>query len=212
MPQVTAILLAAGSSRRMGRTKQLLLLNGKPLIRHCLDSIFGAGIERPIVVLGPGAEPIQQVIEDLSITMVCNDHKDSEMADSVRVGLDAVDDKCSGILICLTDHPMVSTKTYRTLIEAYMKNPDQILIPTWMEKRGHPTLFPLNLLKDFFNPGAARRERSNGLRDIILRNSLKVKLVPVADEGVVLDLDTEQEYRTLRARVENLQIPEEASS
>ncbi len=194
MHRVTAILLAAGMSKRMGSPKQLLPLNGKPMIRHCLDAILESEIDRPVVVLGPGSEETRRAIQDLPLNVVFNNQKDSEMAQSVRIGIHAVDDACSAVFICLSDHPMVSIETFRILMEWHSQHPDQILIPTYKEKRGHPTLFPLPVLKEIFPDG--------NLRGIINRNSERVKEVPVIDEGVVLDLDTDEDYQKIREKVE----------
>jgi molybdenum cofactor cytidylyltransferase len=192
---VTVILLAAGLSKRMGRPKQLLPIDGKELIRHVLDVIFEAGIKECVVVLGPESEKIQRAIQGLPLTLVFNRRRDSEMAESVRVGLRAVSDACSGVLIALCDHPLITAETYRILIGRHGRHPGQILIPTYEQRRGHPSLFPLPVLKEVFS--------GVNLRDLIHQHSDRVKLVPVADPGVILDLDTDQDYQKLRGRLES---------
>lgn len=197
---VTAILLAAGLSARMGRTKPLLEVQGKTAIRHCIDAIFQGGVERCVVVLGPESEAIQREIQDLPVTTVLNQKEGSDMADSVRVGFGVVDNRHSGVLVALSDHPLVTADTYRALLETHRRNPEQILIPAYQGRRGHPTLFPVEQLRNYFNLCAAARQRSKGLRTLIDENSERVNLIPLNDEGVVLDMDTEEDYRRIVSR------------
>ena len=111
MPRIAALLLAAGRSERMGRCKQLLPLAGKPLVRHCLETLIAAGLQEIIVVLGPTGREIAQVIQDLPVAMVENKTPASDMAESVRVGLTAVADDTQAVLVCLGDHPLVKAAT-----------------------------------------------------------------------------------------------------
>lgn len=195
---VTAILLAAGLSTRMGRSKPLLKLQGKTVIRHCIDAILEAGVDRCVVVLGRESETIRKEIRDLPVTTVLNQKEGSHMAESVHVGFNVVDNTHSAVVVALSDHPLVTADTYRVLLETHRRNPDQILIPAYHDRRGHPTLFPVEQLRNYFNLCAAARQRSQGLRTLIHENSERVNLIPVNDEGVVLDMDTEEDYRRIR--------------
>lgn len=174
----------------MGRPKQLLPLQGKPVIRHCLDTVLKAGIGQVIVVLGYKGEEIANAITDLPVATVFNRAPQSDMAASVRVGLRALSRDPSGILVCLSDHPLVQAATLRTLARRHRSHPDNIIIPEHRGKRGHPTLFPAAVINEVFS-GAT-------LRDLQRRNPSSVSVITVDDPGVVLDMDTMEDYRKIR--------------
>ncbi|MBI5664222.1 MAG: nucleotidyltransferase family protein [Nitrospirae bacterium] len=193
MPQqVSAILLAAGSSKRMGQSKQLLLLKGKPVIRHCLDTLLSSEIRDIVVVLGSIEEEMKTTVDGLPVKVVFNTNPGSDMADSVRTGLRAVDGASTGILICLADQPLVTAGTIRMLVAHHNDGTGNILVPQFKTMNGHPVLFPEYLLKDIFHGGI--------LRDIIKKYPGNISLLPVEDEGVILDLDTPEDYRNMREK------------
>jgi len=171
----------------MGTSKQLLPLGDRPVIRHCFDTIAAAGIQQVIVVIGTHGNSIPEALYGTPATIVRNTVPDSQMADSVRTGLGAIDDRCSGVLVCLSDHPLISVGTYKAIIRAHQEAPDRIVIPVYGGRRGHPTLFPRGSVQEIAS-GAA-------LRDVIRKDASRLSLLDVADEGVVLDMDTDDDYR-----------------
>ena len=184
-----ALILAAGSSRRMGTSKQLLPLGDRPVIRHCYDTIAAAGIQQVIVVIGAHGNGIPEALHGTPATIVRNSVPDSQMADSVRTGLGAIGDRCSGVLVCLSDHPLIEIGTYKAIINAHQEAPDRIVIPVYGGRRGHPTLFPPKAVQEIAS-GAS-------LRDVIRKDTSLQTLLDVADEGVVLDMDTDDDYRRI---------------
>jgi molybdenum cofactor cytidylyltransferase len=191
-PQVSAIVLAAGSSRRMGRSKQLLPLGLSPVIRHCLDGIVASGLRDIVVVLGADHNGTAAVIRGMPLRTVINAVPRSDMAASIRLGLRQVDRASTGVLICLADHPLVSSETIMGLVNAHRSSPDSILIPLYQGRRGHPTLFPRKAIEDIFSVET--------LRDVIASRAGSVRTVDVDDEGVVLDLDTPEDYERIKRR------------
>jgi CTP:molybdopterin cytidylyltransferase MocA len=189
MPRIAALLLAAGRSERMGRCKQLLPLAGKPLVRHSLETLIAAGVEEIIVVLGPKGRKIAQVIQDLPVTMVENNAPASDMADSVRAGLSAVADETQAVLVCLGDHPLVQSATVQAITARHEAYPDKIIIPVCNGRKGHPTLFPRSAIAEIHTVLT--------LRDIVNRDGERLMLLPVADSGVIVDIDTPEDYRRI---------------
>jgi molybdenum cofactor cytidylyltransferase len=173
----------------MGTSKQLLPLGYRPVIRHCYDTIAAAGIQQVIVVIGAHGNGIPEALQGTPATIVRNTVPDSQMADSVRIGLGAVDARYSGVLVCLSDHPLISAGTYRAIINAHKEAPDRLVIPVYIGRRGHPTLFPPVSVKEIAS-GAT-------LRDVIRKNGSLLTLLDVDDEGVVLDMDTDDDYRRI---------------
>ena len=174
----------------MGTPKQLLLLGDKPVIRWCADAIMASGVQDLVVVINANGETIVAALEGLPAKVVRNDAADSQMADSVRIGVRALDDRVSGVLVCLSDHPLIAPETFRTVIQAHHREPDKIIIPCQGGRRGHPALFPRTILNEILAGGT--------LRDIIGRDGGRVDQVDVDDEGILHDIDTVEDYQKVR--------------
>jgi molybdenum cofactor cytidylyltransferase len=169
-----------------------MALGHKPVIRHCLDNIIAAGIRQIVVVLGTESNGTAAVLQGLSVIIVVNEKTGSEMAESVRIGLSALESPSSGVLICLGDHPLASAETMRAVAFAHRESPDDIIIPVYKGRRGHPSLFPSALLDEIFSGGT--------LRSIIDKHSSRVRTIEVPDEGVILDMDTREDYENIVKR------------
>lgn len=190
--QVAAVLLAAGRSKRMGTPKQLLPLGNKTVIRHCTETLGASGIEDLVVVIGAQYEECVEALKGTPARFCRNEAVDSQMADSMRIALRSLDDACSGVLVCLADHPLVKADTYRAIINHHRRDPGKIIIPAFQGRRGHPSLFPLELISDLFF--------TDTLRDIIRQNEERIMQFEVPDEGIILDLDTRKDYQAMLAR------------
>jgi molybdenum cofactor cytidylyltransferase len=193
-PRISALLLAAGSSTRMGQPKALLPIQGQPVIRRCLTTLLQGSIGEIILILGPEAETVAAILEDLPIKIIYNTLPRSEMATSVRLGFQAMDPQAAGAVVFLADHPLVQADTLRQLTAKAAGSPEGIIIPTFQGRRGHPTLFAKNLLADLY--------QGFNLREIIQRHADKTVYLAVEDEGVVLDMDTPEDYREICRRLE----------
>ncbi len=169
----------------MGRTKQLLQLGEKPVIRHCIDALIAARIPEIVVVVNAADNGITQALSGLPVTFVVNTTPGSDMTESVRTGLAALG-SAIGILVCLSDHPLVRSETIEALITEHENLPDKIIIPCYNGRRGHPSLFPKNTLQNLHS--------GDTLRDIIRKEPHRVVTIDTGDEGVVLDMDTPEEF------------------
>lgn len=193
---VAAILLAAGKSQRMGLCKQLLQLADRPAVAHCLDTLLTAGIEEVIAVVSPDAQEVAAAVSRYPVVVAVNGSDSCDMADSARTGLARLTSGPTGILVALADHPLVSPATVRSLVELHGQEPGAILIPVHDGAKGHPTLFPAPILREI--------DEAATLRDVIARHRDKVRLVPVADEGVVMDMDVWEDYLAVTERLNPL--------
>jgi len=179
----------------MGRIKQLLPLGNKPVISHCLDTLIASEISDIVVVLGRHGVKILRLLGPLpnQVKIAYNNIHGSEMAESVRIGLGVLNPSSSGVLVCLSDHPMVSHETIKTLIGIHKEDSDKILIPLYRGARGHPTLFPSLLIREVLT--------GHTLREITSRHQEKARYLEVQDEGVILDLDTVEDYKKLSEKI-----------
>jgi CTP:molybdopterin cytidylyltransferase MocA len=178
----------------MGRPKQLLELNGRPVIKHCLDCIAASGVTDIVVVLGRNGNEVAQAMGSAPAKIAYNISPESEMVESVRAGLGKIDTSASGVLVCLSDHPLVSPDTLRKIVLTHIEDPESIIVPLFKGRKGHPSLFPLSLVREVFS--------GLNLRDVIAQHADRVHAVDVPDEGVILDMDTPGDYERVRHRFE----------
>lgn len=178
----------------MGTSKQLLPLQGKPVILHCLDAFRRAGFGSPVVVLSPDGEEIAGILAGSSSTIAWNEELDCEMADSVRNGFASSSPSCSGFIICPADYPLLNPATISGLAELHAAVPGKIVIPVCRGRRGHPALFPRGLLEEL--------HPQHTLRDLVRCHPEQVMTFPVDDEGILYDMDTPADYDFLCRKAE----------
>ena len=179
--------MAAGASRRMGSCKQLLPLDGKPIIAHCLESLLTAGIEELIVVVGSHGVEVARAASEYPVQVVLNADPEADMATSVRTGRQALSSTVTSVVVALCDYPLVKASTIAQLVETHLRHPHRIVIPCHDGRRGHPPLFPRQLLDALTD--------TLTLRDLVRSNQERVEHLPVDDRGVLLDIDTPNDYR-----------------
>jgi molybdenum cofactor cytidylyltransferase len=177
----------------MGRPKALLPIRNQPAIRRCLTTLLGSVMEI-IVILGTGHETVAALLKDVPVKLMINTLPQSDMAASVRLGYQAMHPQSAGALVYPVDHPLVQVRTIERLAAAALEAPKRIIIPLFQERRGHPTFFPRALLGEIC--------QGFTLREIIGRHPQKVTLLPVEDEGVVLEMDTPADYQKICRQLE----------
>ncbi len=150
--------------------------------------LVATGIEDIVVVLGPDHDKVETAIADYPVKIAINEMPCSDMAESVRAGLVAADLHSTGLLICLSDHPMVTVDTVKALVAAHSADSSKVIIPVYRGRNGHPSLFPMAVVKEIFHKG--------NLREIISEDPTRIKLIDVPDEGVVIDIDMEEDYES----------------
>ena len=180
-------MLAAGQSRRMGTCKQLLPLEGKTAIARCLGTLLRGGINEVVVVTGPQGDAVAEAARAYPVIVARTADLDGDMAASVRAGRDALPTGASGVVIALCDHPLVAPETVALLAARHGEQMGRIIIPVHNGGKGHPTLFPRALLDEL--------KDTLTLRDLVRSNPDRLHLLEVDDPGVLLDMDTPEEYR-----------------
>jgi len=183
----------------MGRIKQLLPLSDGPVINYCLRNIIASGIKDVVVVLGNKSLELRDALHGFRVRVAFNKASQSEMADSVRTGLGNIQASSTGVMLCLSDQPLVSVETLKNLKELHREFPDKIFIPVCNEKKGHPTLFPIAILNEIV-PDLT-------LRQIIDRDPGRVRYQYLSDEGTILDMDTMEDYRRILEKSYSLDQP-----
>lgn len=195
--RIAAIVLAAGSSRRMGgRNKLLVPRGGCPLVRHVVTTILKSQADPVVVVLGHEAEAVRTVLADLPVTFVFNPRHTEGMTTSIQAGVAAVSTDVLGYMICLSDQPLIEASEYDRLIDAfrqaYSSNRTCIVVPEFEGRRGNPVLFSACYRQDIL----AVTQRT-GCRSLVSRHAAQVVRVTMSTDHVLQDIDTPEALAAL---------------
>jgi CTP:molybdopterin cytidylyltransferase MocA len=178
-----AILLAAGFSSRMGCLKQIMPVAGVPMVRHIAESFLSADMQ-VVVVLGHRGAEIRRALEGFPCEYVVNSTPEVGMFSSVQCGC-AVVEPGNGCLVMPGDCPGVRPVTIE-LIQQHLRNhPEQVIIPTFQGRRGHPVGVPAHIVDRIRSLPAD----TPGLRTLWHNQPETVLHVNVDDEAVLRDLD-----------------------
>jgi molybdenum cofactor cytidylyltransferase len=193
-PRIAALVLAAGRSSRMGSNKLLAEVAGKPMVAHVVDAALASQARPVVVVTGNEAERVAAALGDRPVQRVHNADFAAGISGSLKAGLKALGDEVDGALVCLADMPLLGAATLDRLIAAF--NPVEgraICVPTWNGKRGNPVLWS----RRFF-PEMAELAGDVGARHLIGEHAELVCEVAMADDAVLLDIDTPEALASLR--------------
>ena len=194
---ISAIVLAAGESKRMGRPKQLLEWQGKPLLQHSLESLINSAADEIILVLGHEADRIRAALPALPIKIVINRDYQQGMASSLRQGLLAMDPSSEAFLVLLADQPGIGPEILNTIIRTFRQaDPKRgIVRPVYRGRRGHPVLIGAQYRKE-----ALRLRGDVGARQILMNHLGDVLEIDVEDNAILEDIDTPEEYQNYTKR------------
>jgi len=148
---ISAIVLAAGESRRMGETKQLLPWGGKTVLGHLLDTLLSSSVDEVILVLGHEADRIRERVANRKIKVVFNPDYRKGMSTSLRHGLMAMNPAAEAFLVVLADQPAITSPIIDHLIDSFRRfQPGKsIVAPAFRGRRGHPVLFDRKYREEF---------------------------------------------------------------
>ena len=189
---ISAILLAAGQSKRMdGENKLVKKIQGIPLIKHSVKNILASSIDELIVVLGHQKEIIEKLIDkNEKIKFVFNKDFKSGMASSIKTGLNHLSEKTEAFFICLSDMPMVNHDIYNQLIKS--KDNKEIIVPTYKGQQGNPVLFNKLMKEKIIGiTGDA------GAKKILELNKDKILNLEINDQSVTKGFNTQEDFSSL---------------
>ena len=186
---VSAILLAAGLSKRMNRENKLTKkIKDKPLIIHSVKNILSSSIDELIIVLGYQKEIIEKLIDkNEKIKFVFNKNFESGMASSIKIGLNNLSKKNESFFICLGDMPMVNQDTYNQLIKS--KNSKEIIVPTYKGQQGNPILFSKSMKEKIM-----KITGDIGAKKILELNKDKILNIEINDLNITKGFDTQDNF------------------
>ncbi len=190
--EIGAIVLAAGSSSRMGRPKQLLPIGGQPMVRRVTESMCETSLAQVVVVVGAHAEAVTAALAGLSVDIVANEDWAAGMSTSVRAGLGALRPEIQAALIALADQPALTPDLLRTLVARHQSSGAPITAPFYQGQRGNPVLFDRQLF-----PELLAVEGDRGGRALFARYQGQIERVEVDDPAVIQDIDTIEDYESM---------------
>jgi molybdenum cofactor cytidylyltransferase len=188
------VILAAGTSSRLGRPKQLLDLGGQPLVSHAVRAAMDAGLHEIVVVIGNQAERVAAALHGLPVQTVVNSRFAEGQGTSVSAGIAAVDPESEAAIVLLGDQPGVRPETIRAVAKAFAIEHPAIAAPVYGNIMGNPVLFR----RDLF-PELVALSGDEGARSLVRTRMSDVLRVPVAGDAPPPDIDTEEDYRSVLA-------------
>ena len=191
---ISAVILAAGQSKRMGQPKMLLPWGKSTVIGHVIYTFLTAEIEDVVVVTGGAREQVESAIRAYPVRIIHNpDYEAGEMLSSLQCGLRAVSEQAQAALIGLGDQPQVQEKSLQLIRGAYLANPTSLIVPSFQMRRGHPWLVLRSLWDEILE-----LKPPESLRDFLNRHAHEIQYVSVDTPTILADLDTPQDYRKSR--------------
>lgn len=181
---ISAVLLAAGKSERMGRFKQLLRVDGRTFVEACADNLLASRAGELIVVTGYNEAAVRAALVDRPIRIVNNPDYEIGMGASIIRGIESAASDSTGFLIALADQPLIGTHVLNQLISEYEDQTPLILIPTYRGKKGHPIVLNPTLKQEVIsmNPRV-------GLKQVTEAHSSSIHYFEVTSDSVLLDFD-----------------------
>jgi len=191
----TAILLAAGSSRRMGDKNKLLLdYCGEPMIRYTAKHLVASDIDHIIAVTGHDEEIVKSVLVDLPIDIIHNPDHIRGMVTSIKVGLSVLPEETSQFMVMLGDMPLMTSAHLNLLLQfASEQKNNPIIRPISINKDlGHPVIFDPRYIEEIRNCSDG-----HSLKSVIKANISSLIPFVTEDRAYFTDMDTPQEYHQL---------------
>ncbi|MFA4886074.1 MAG: nucleotidyltransferase family protein [Desulfotomaculaceae bacterium] len=193
---ISAIILAAGMSSRMGSPKQLLKLGDRTLIRIVTENVLASSVDEVLVVTGYLEHQVSAAIKDLPIKTVLNPCYEQGQGTSLAAGVRTLNVNTSAFLVFMVDQPFITASLINTVIGEFKKRRSLVLRPVCNGQPGHPVIFSYDL-----SGRLNHLEGDKGARQVLKKLGNKVDYFPVQDEAAIFDIDTPEVYDSLKMKL-----------
>jgi molybdenum cofactor cytidylyltransferase len=191
---ISAIILAAGQSKRMGRPKMLLPWGNLTVVERVITTFLNAGVNDILVITGGAHDGMQKAMEAYPVRSVQNtEYAAGEMLSSLQLGLSKMPDPTQAALIGLGDQPQIQEDSIRLICEAYQESQSLLIVPSFRMRRGHPWL----VARAFWNEILGLRPPETP-RDFLNDHADQIQYVNVDTPTILADLDTPEDYQNAR--------------
>lgn len=188
---ISALILAAGESKRMGHPKMLLPWRNGTVLTHVISVFQNAGLEEILVITGGAREQVEELVSNHNVRTVYNrEYAVAEMLSSIQYGIRALTSQTRALLIGLGDQPQVQERSVRMICEAFVEAEFNIVLPSYKMRRGHPWLVARPLWDELL-----RMKPPQSPRDFLNAYQTDIHYVNVDDPNILADLDTPEDYR-----------------
>jgi molybdenum cofactor cytidylyltransferase len=183
------IVLAAGASARMGEAKALLDIDGTTFLERAVHLLRAGGCRYVLAVVNDDLW-VERLADVAGAAVIINDEPEAEQIDSLRLGIANVADGCDGVMVLPVDFPLIAAETVAALAAEFARTAAPIIIPAYNGETGHPVIFARSVLPELLAP-----ELPAGARTVIDAHASEVRSVNVDDPGILIDVDTPEDYR-----------------
>jgi molybdenum cofactor cytidylyltransferase len=191
---ISGIVLAGGTSSRLGQPKQLMELGGRPVLQYAVEAAAAGGLDELVVVLGHRAEEVAAALTlPANARTVVNPDYATGQASSLRTGLAAASPSCEAAVLLLGDQPAMRPVDIRAVVDAYRCGAGPVVQGNYRGVPSHPVLFDRSVWPDLL-----AIEGDRGARDLIKGHPDWVVRVEL-DADVPADLDTMEDYEQMKA-------------
>jgi molybdenum cofactor cytidylyltransferase len=196
---IAGIILAAGTSLRMGQPKQLLDWGGRPLVRAVAETALAARLDQVIVVTASAGGEVAAALADLPVRIAPNPLTAAGQSTSLHAGIAALPPDVAAAVILLGDQPFVTAAIIDALVGIWRDHRAPIVAPVFAGTRGNPVLFDRSVFAELL-----AIEGDQGARGVIARDPARVHCVHFDDDRPLLDIDTPESYAYARQLLETM--------
>ncbi len=190
MSRISAVVLAAGLSTRMGVPKLVLPWQKSTIIQHVVWVLSASGVEDILVVTGGAQVQVKAALEGENVRLAYNpDYERGEMLSSVQAGLRSLPEDAEAALVCLGDQPQVQVDVVRAVIDRYCSTRAGLVVPSYHNRRGHPWLAARALW-----PAILELAAPQTLRTFLNAHAAMTHYLSVETPSVLFDIDTPEDY------------------
>lgn len=190
---IAVLIIAAGYSSRMNDFKPLLPLGKTSALQRLIETYKAHGLRHIYVVVGHRHEEIEGVLKDENVTVVYNEAYDKGMFSSIQKGLSAIDASVRAFYMNPVDIPLIKVQSLERLFEAYAREEKGVIYPTFLGRKGHPPLIDMKYKEHILSSNG-----EGGLKRVLETFNEDAQYVPVCDQAVLMDMDTQEDYEMLR--------------
>ena len=198
---LTAIVLGAGRSTRMGHDKNRLDLDGEPALARVLRSLRAASVNRIVCVLAPVQNALRRAVDLRAVTCAINPDPRAGQTSSIRIAAQNVPAGTDLVLLCPVDVPLFEAEDVSALVAAFAdrRSGESIVVPSHDGRRGHPALFTRDVVAEF---GALGDDEPEYV--VVRRDPARVRHVERSNAWLVRDLDTPEDLAAAQAYLRSL--------
>jgi molybdenum cofactor cytidylyltransferase len=190
---ISAIILAAGESKRMGKPKMLLAWGNNTVLGHVISTFYAAGVQDILVITGGARDSVEKLVSQYGAQSVFNrDYRHGEMLSSIQNGLQFLLSERTQVeaaLIGLGDQPQVQTGVVQRICDTYREGNSRLVVPSFQMRRGHPWIVSQSLWDDLL-----KLKTPKSPRDFLNEHAEQIRYIEVGTSSILADLDTLEDY------------------